>query len=127
MIFIRVDNILKNSVIIAITLVPFVFYRGELIERTKLHEKIHFRQYLELFVIGLIPLYFIFENSWWMLLSHFSFYLLYIIEFLIRILFTFNRKKAYSTLSFERECYRNKKKDYLKKRIPFSWIKYIFK
>lgn len=41
----------------AITIFPFVFCQGELSERTVNHESIHFQQYLDLFIIGFLPLY----------------------------------------------------------------------
>ena len=36
----------------AISLVFFVFCRGELNEESKVHETIHYQQWLELFIIG---------------------------------------------------------------------------
>jgi hypothetical protein len=41
----------------AITLGPFVFSRGVLSEKTKRHETIHYRQYLELLFIGFLVIY----------------------------------------------------------------------
>lgn len=41
----------------AITLGPFVFSRGEISEKTKRHETIHYQQYIELLFIGFLVIY----------------------------------------------------------------------
>lgn len=70
------------------------------------HETIHFKQALELLVI--------------------PFYVLYILEFIIRFLFKWNFVKAYKSISFEREAYDNElNESYLENRKLYSWIKYI--
>lgn len=69
------------------------------------HERIHTFQILELFCI--------------------FFYLLYITEWLFRIIQYRNRLKAYYNISFEREAYHNDKNfDYLKNRSRYSFIHY---
>ena len=47
----------------AITLGPFVFCKGELSEKTKRHETIHFMQYKELWFIGFLLIY-LFDYLW---------------------------------------------------------------
>lgn len=74
---------IKNKLIpfgsyIAITLWPFVFYKGKLAEKTRNHENIHGKQQKELLVI--------------------PFYLIYFIEWIF---------KGYRNVSFEREAYSN--------------------
>lgn len=87
----------------AITLYPFIIGDG-LNDITLNHERIHLRQEVELLII--------------------VFYLWYVVEYLIkRIKYG---KEAYYHISFERESYYNQfDKDYLKKRKPYSWVKYI--
>lgn len=57
------------------------------------------------------------------------FYLWYLIEWLIRLLFIHPfSKEAYRTISFEKEAYSNEDNlDYLKDRKHYCWIKKIFK
>ena len=98
-----------------ITLWPFIILRKKSqytnesqhkIKKTINHESIHFKQQEELLVI--------------------PFYILYVLEWLIKLLFY--GKKAYNNISFEREAYGNESNfDYLKERKRYNWIKLIFK
>lgn len=72
------------------------------------HERIHTMQQRELLFI--------------------PFYILYIIEWMVRLVMYGNRKKAYYNISFEREAYRHGHDlDYLKNRRLYSWLKYLRK
>ena len=76
--------------------------------KTVNHETIHFQQQLEMLVI--------------------PFYVLYILEYLIKFLVFFDIKKAYYSISFEQEAFANDTNlDYLKTRKRFNWVKLIFK
>lgn len=59
------------------------------------------------------------------------FYILYFIEWLIKLLFaifTFGKVKAYYSISFEQEAYVNEKNlSYQETRKKFAWLKYLFK
>ncbi len=92
-----------------ITLFPFVFLKSaDLKHRETLinHEKIHLRQQLELLVI--------------------PFYVIYLIEFFIRLILYKNWSLAYENISFEREAYRNEHNiSYLKRRPFWQFLKYI--
>lgn len=92
--------------VVGITLCPFGIYVSDNpSEKTINHEKIHWKQQVELLVI--------------------PFYIIYLLEFLIK--FLFYGKDSYRNISFEREAYSNDENlDYLKSRKLFSWIKYIF-
>ncbi len=98
---------------LAITLAPFGIYVNQkyrtlenVSAETKNHESIHWQQQLELLII--------------------FFYILYLIEWLIKIFFY--GKKAYRNLSAEREAYKfDKDLNYLKTRKRYKWLKYIFK
>lgn len=71
------------------------------------HEKIHFRQQVELLLLG--------------------FYIWYSIEFLINFIKYRNGFKAYLAISFEKEAYKNEaNQDYLHHRKSFSWFKFYF-
>lgn len=96
----------------AITILKWMFIREEyfgiLPWYTENHENIHYAQEREL---GYIP-----------------FYLLYGIEYLIKLLFTWNFMKAYVSVSFEQEAYFNMYDfNYLVKRKHYEWLRYLFK
>jgi len=70
------------------------------------HEKIHLKQQVELFIL--------------------PFYMVYVLEWLIRSVIYFDSYRAYQNISFEREAYDNEKNlDYVGTRKPFSFIKYL--
>lgn len=70
------------------------------------HERIHTRQMLELLVV--------------------PFYLIYIIEWLVRLILTRHPLRAYLSISFEREAYAHQSDpDYLRHRRPYAWLKYL--
>ncbi|MDC6464794.1 hypothetical protein PQZ39_00020 [bacterium] len=100
-----------------ISLFPFIVLREKYLskhanwnvlrKRIINHETIHFQQQLELLVI--------------------PFYIIYILEYVIKALIYFNIKKAYRNISFEREAFDNELDfDYLKNRKRYNWIKLIF-
>ena len=90
----------------AITIFPFVISKEKLSEDDRNHEKIHFRQQLELLVI--------------------PFYALYALFFFVGCLKYKDNTKAYLSIPFEIECYTNEEDlEYLKKRPIFGWIKYL--
>ena len=91
------------------TLYPFVIIRNFLDKENKVllnHEKIHIRQQLELFIL--------------------PFFLLYFLEYLLRLIQFQDRNKAYRNISFEREAYDNERNlDYLKTRPFWRFKNYI--
>lgn len=94
--------------IMGITLAPFGIYVKEeylAIKTVENHEKIHWKQQIEMLII--------------------FFYLWYGIEWLIRKIFI-SQKNAYTNISFEREAYSNEfNVEYLQKRKHYSWLKYM--
>ena len=110
------DNISWFFKVGGISLFPVVVLRERYKDNPKLkyglqrivtHETIHFQQQLELLVI--------------------PFYIIYILEYVIKALYYFNIEKAYKNISFEREAYQYElDKDYLKTRKRYTWIKLIF-
>ncbi|MDE7180492.1 MAG: hypothetical protein K2N88_04785 [Muribaculaceae bacterium] len=90
----------------AINLFGVLFAKGPCDEQLLNHERIHTRQMIEL---GFV-----------------FFYLLYISEWLIRLLICRNYFEAYRNISFEREAYANESnKDYLHNRKTWTWKRYI--
>lgn len=72
------------------------------------HERIHFRQQLELVWV--------------------FFFLFYFSEYFVRLLQYGNRDEAYRNISFEREAYAFEgEPGYLEKRKSFAWIQFLKK
>lgn len=92
-----------------IALYPFVFLKTRALKQNKVlihHERIHLRQQLELLIL--------------------PFYLIYGVEFLLRLIWTRNRMQAYKTISFEREAYQNETNPHFLKHRPFwNFIRYF--
>ena len=96
-------DILKYFGLNGIMLFPFCFVRKRAIATTIRHEKIHFKQALNLLVI--------------------PFYVLYFIEW-VRCLFLY-KENAYYAICFEQEAFLNAyKRNY---KVGYNWIKYIIK
>ena len=88
----------------AISLVFFVFARGKMTPRTRRHETIHFKQWMELGIVG--------------------FALLYILSYLYNLIKFRNGEQAYRMIIFEREAYLNEDDtSYLETRRPYAWIR----
>lgn len=91
------------------TAFPFVFVKYALDKENPVfvnHERIHLRQQLELLII--------------------PFFILYLMEFLVRLIQYRNWDLAYRNISFEREAYANEKEfGYLKQRTFWRFLKYI--
>jgi hypothetical protein len=92
-----------------LTIFPFILLKHDRLKSDFVlinHERIHLRQQLELLVL--------------------PFYLLYMLEFLYRLLQYKNWKLAYKNVSFEREAYKNESNfHYLKSRKFCHFLKYI--
>ena len=81
----------------AMAIFPFLFYKGNLSQRTINHERIHFAQQKECLIV--------------------FFYLLYLLMWPIY---------GYRRIPFEREAYNNADvKNYLTTRRKFAWLKYL--
>jgi hypothetical protein len=92
-----------------ITLYPFIFLRHAKDKQDTVmihHERIHLRQQLELLI--------------------FPFYVLYVLEWFLKLCYYRSWMKAYRNLSFEREAYQNERNfEYLKKRKLFQFVRYF--
>lgn len=71
------------------------------------------------------------NKKWKMYLGGCIFYVLYFIEWLIKLLFsifTLGKVRAYASISFEQEAYNNQYDyNYQDNRRRFGWTKYLFK
>ncbi|ULC59161.1 hypothetical protein MBM09_14795 [Flaviramulus sp. BrNp1-15] len=92
-----------------ITIFPFVILKSKDLKGNRVfmnHEKIHLKQQLEMLII--------------------PFYIMYGIEFLIRLFQYKNWYIAYKNISFEREAYINQSNfEYLKNRPFWAFLKYL--
>ena len=93
----------------AIALFPFIVIRDNF-ETNNLvlinHERIHLRQQLELLII--------------------PFYVLYFIDYILKIILFKDKNKAYKNILFEREAYLNEENmDYLQTRPFWNWARYL--
>ena len=92
-----------------LTIFPFVLLKHKTLKTDYVlvnHEKIHLLQQLELLIL--------------------PYYVVYLLEFLFRLLQYRNWHLAYKNISFEREAYRNEMDlDYLKSRKFWQFLKYL--
>ena len=91
-----------------ITLYPFIILREKHKDNYLIntHERIHIEQQREMFVV--------------------VFYVIYILEFLIKSLLWLSFKDGYYKISFEREAYANQSNlNYIHNRKKYSWIRYV--
>ncbi len=90
---------------------PFIIIKAEKMKQDLVlvnHERIHFRQQLELLIL--------------------PFYFVYLINYLVNLLKYKNHSLAYFNISFEREAYANEQNlGYLSVRKPFSWLQFLSK
>ncbi|MAP55514.1 hypothetical protein [Altibacter sp.] len=104
-----VNRFLLRKNFLGITLWPFIILKHASLREDVIflnHERIHFRQQIELLVL--------------------PFYVWYLLEYGIRLLRYRDRYKAYRNISFEREAYRHEKDlDYLKKRSFWRFIYFL--
>lgn len=93
----------------AINLFGIVFARKEFLPLSKRimnHEAIHHQQIKDLLFVG--------------------FYVWYVLEWLIRLLYLRNSREAYKAISFEKEAYENDADiNYLGSRKQFAFLNYI--
>ncbi|APY10233.1 hypothetical protein BWZ22_02830 [Seonamhaeicola sp. S2-3] len=96
---------------LGLTLFPFVFLKASHLKLNKVlinHERIHLRQQLELVII--------------------PFYLIYVLEFSVRLIQYKKWHLAYRNISFEREAFSKEYDlDYLKNRSFWAFLKYLRK
>lgn len=124
------NNIIPFDGYLAMTVFPFIFARGELNGVDINHESIHGYQQIEVTIVSfliLLAMIVVFGWSWWLLLLSIpTFYIWYVIEYIVRFIIYPYRKEAYRNISFEQEAFLHEGDfTYLNNRKLFSWIKYI--
>ena len=106
------SNIIPFQGYVAMTLYPWVFIRKSAAERyteaADRHEATHGYQQIE---------------TLWVL-----FFLIYLVEYLVKLVITFDHRTAYRSISFEQEAYMHEDDaSYNSSRKHYTWVKYIFK
>ena len=93
----------------AMALYPLMIFKNEEVKsdlRIIRHEKIHFKQQIELLII--------------------FFYPLYLLQYLFNLIKFREHHKAYMAICFEREAYANDNHlNYLNDRKAFAWVKFL--
>ena len=118
----------------AMTVWPFVFVRSEKEDHygpvAERHEQIHAHQQLEVLVITVMLLSVLALHGgapWWSLaVSPFVYFVLYALEWLVRLAIYRDRDEAYRNVSFEQEAYLHQDDtDYLTERRSLFWLGYL--
>lgn len=101
--------VVKSLPASGMALFPFILVKTQALKLNKAiinHEKIHLRQQLELLLI--------------------PFYILYLLNYLLNLIYYRQHHKAYLNIVFEREAYVNERNlTYLKTRRFWSWLRYF--
>lgn len=102
-------RIIAGKYVNAIAIFPFIIVRNQEVKASEVtihHEKIHFRQQIELLII--------------------PFYILYITFYIFYRIKGHNHFNAYMNIPFEKEAYQNDTNfDYIKTRSFCDWRKFI--
>lgn len=99
-------------------------------QRVRNHECTHARQWVECMLASGVIIWalvlFAGISAWWFALVFGMFYILYVLEWLVKL--PFYGTKAYRNISFEREAHTCEgDNNYLENGDYFEWIKYIIK
>lgn len=90
-------------------LFPFILVKTAALKTNKRiinHENIHLRQQLEMLLV--------------------PFYVIYLLNYLLNLLYYMNHTKAYLNIAFEREAYTNEgNTNYLKQRKFWAWLRFF--
>lgn len=123
-------EIKERSLLLHNKLIPFgdynaMFFMGivfvkRLNTKTIKHESIHLKQWFEVMPL-VIPLFFI--NWKWLFLAPAVFYILYLVEWLVKLLVY--GKDTYFKISFEKDAYTWQSTP--EKRPPYFWLRRIFR
>ena len=105
--------------------------KEEMPQSTRNHECTHARQWVECMLASGVIIWalVLFTNisAWWFCLAFGMFYILYVLEYLIKLIRYRDFSKAYENISFEREAYGcEHDNNYLENGDYFEWVKYIF-
>jgi hypothetical protein len=104
-----VNKYLLRKRFVGITLWPFIVMKHQRLKKDAVfinHERIHLRQQLELLIL--------------------PFFIIYGLEYLVRLIQYKNRYVAYRNISFEREAYQNEgNMRYLRNKKFWSFLRFL--
>ncbi len=130
---------------IALAVWPIVFVRSENADQfdatARRHEGTHLQQQMEVTVISAMLLASIVTAdhywaasfgavgsglSWWLvLLAPLAYYVIYLADWLLRLIVHRDRKEAYRNIVFEQEAYAHERdENYLRRRRSLAWLGY---
>lgn len=117
-----------NTITLAAWVCTKCISKEEMTQSTRNHECTHARQWVECMLASGVIIWalVLFANisAWWFTLAFLSFYILYVLEWFIKL--PFYGRKAYRNISFEREAYASQNdNNYLENGDYFEWVKYI--
>ena len=103
---------------------------AEMPQYVRNHESIHVRQWCECMVLVSVVIWalvlFAGISPWWFTLAFLMFYILYVLEWLVKL--CVYGHDAYRYISFEREANAGEDdSNYLENSGYFEWVKYILK
>ena len=114
------------------TIWPFIFTRkGTDVTKDDMnHECIHLRQQIEVLIVSAATIVILCLTAdvswWWMASAPLCYFVLYGLEYAVRLFAYGNRKEAYRNISFEQEAFANEKDaEYLGRRRRFAWVSFL--
>lgn len=126
-----VNRYIPPGSFIALTMWPLLLVRRELTDRDMRHESIHGRQQVETMILTAAvlsgtALVMGGISMWWLLLIPGMYYILYVLEWCVRLLVYRDRMEAYRNISAEQEAYLHDwDAAYPGRRTPFCWTAYL--
>lgn len=127
------NDIIPFKDFVAMTLWPLLFIRKSMAwtftDIVENHEEIHGRQQREMLAVGCVlsAVLLMLGCGWWSTLALPMFLWWYCTEWIVKLCYYRNAKKAYKNISTEREAYANQNNIiYLEQRKPFAWVNYIY-
>jgi len=118
----------------AITILPFIFVRLEqkrnYNEVDDNHENIHGRQQVEVLLVSAAVIAVLCLTTgiswWWMAAAPFCYFVMYGLEYIVRLFVYGKGKEAYRNISFEQEAFMYERDTgYLGRRKAFAWVRYL--
>lgn len=108
---------------------PWIFVKKAVKDYVITHELIHCQQQKEVMAVTAllcIALVILGVSAWILLAIPFSFYALYVVEYLVRLCIYRNHYEAYRNISTEQEAYLNQfEAGYPMTRRDFAWFRFL--
>lgn len=127
------NSIIPFSGYQAMTIWPVIFARDSfrpLKEHVVNHEGIHLRQQIEVLMVSAAVIAILFLTAdiswWWMAAAPLCYFVLYGLEYAVRLFAYGNHKEACRNISTEQEAFLYERDtEYLDRRKAFAWVRYL--